>query len=72
MRCNGHEQDSRKSQRSEILGEEEERSAHASIAALRRCERAADSSDEGALAKNATFARAISVLNELRNVFGLP
>ena len=54
------------------MGEEEERSVHASIAAKRQCESAADCSDEGALAKNATFARAISVLNEPRNVFGLP
>ena len=39
--------------------EEEERSAHASIALIGQCESAADSDDEGALAKSAIFARAI-------------
>ena len=38
--------------------EEEERSAHASIAFLGQCENAADCSDEGALTKSVIFARA--------------
>ena len=54
------------------MGEEEERSVHASIAAKRQCERAADCTDEGALIQNAILKRAISVLNEPRNVFVLP
>ena len=64
----GHEQGSRKSQRSEIFGKRSTGSAHASIAALRQCENAADCSDEGALAKSVIFARAVRLLKSITSL----
>ena len=57
------QQGSRKSQDfARDFWEEEERSAHASIALLGQCKNAADRDDEGALAKSVILPRAIKLL----------
>ena len=62
----GHEQGSRKSQRSEIFGK---RRSGVRTRALPLCDNAsADCSDEGALAKSVIFARAVRLLKSITSL----